>query len=88
MRFSGGLRVSRPFDIVFADPPYDRQGTRRWAMSLLEELTAAEVVSDTGFFVMEQGRDEAEAIHPAWRLVATKAYGGTRLTIYRKGAIS
>lgn len=88
LRFPGGLRQSGPYDIVFADPPYDREGTRRWAMSLLEELTAAEIVADSGLFVMEQGRDEAEAVHPAWRMATTRAYGGTRLTIYRKGAIS
>lgn len=86
LRFLGGLRQVEPYDIVFADPPYDRQGTRRWAMRLLEELTAGEIVSEDGFFVMEQAQEEVASVHPAWGLVTTRVYGGTRLTLYRKGA--
>lgn len=77
-----GLRAGGPYDIVFADPPYDRTGAERWAYRLLDELSSGEMLAADGVFVMEQARDEAEAAHPAWETVTTRTYGGTRLTVY------
>ncbi len=82
-RFLSGFREVEPYDIVFADPPYDRAGVERWAVRLLDELATTPVLAGDGFFVMEQAREEAEAAHPAWDVVTMKEYGGTRLTIYR-----
>ena len=82
-RFLTGQWGSESYDIVFADPPYDRTKRERWALRLLEELAAGGIVSREGFFVMEQARDEDEAVHPSWDVVTTKVYGGTRLTVYR-----
>ena len=82
-RFLGGLRNPVPYDIVFADPPYDRKGTERWALRLLEGLGSTGLVAGNGFFVMEQAREENELEHPAWDVVTARVYGGTRLTIYK-----
>lgn len=79
-----GLRAAGGFDIVFADPPYDRTGAERWAYRLLDELSTGEVLVEDGLFVMEQAREEPEATHPVWETVTTRTYGGTRLTIYRR----
>lgn len=83
-RFLHGVRGLDPYDIVFADPPYDRTGVERWAPRLLDELAVVGVLAEGGVFVMEQAREETEAAHPAWEAAASKSYGGTRLTIYRR----
>jgi 16S rRNA (guanine966-N2)-methyltransferase len=79
-----GLRGMESYDIVFADPPYDRTGVERWSYRLLDELSTGQILAADGFFVMEQAREETEATHPAWDVVTTKEYGGTRLTLYRR----
>lgn len=83
-RFIEGLRGAQSYDIIFADPPYDRLGTARWATRLLTLLAASGVLADGGVFVMEQSRDEVEALHFAWEITAAKVYGGTRVTMYKK----
>jgi 16S rRNA (guanine966-N2)-methyltransferase len=83
-RFIEGLRGTQSYNIVFADPPYDRLGTARWAMRLLNMLAVGGVLADEGIFVMEQSREEAEARHYAWEITASKVYGGTRVTMYKK----
>jgi 16S rRNA (guanine966-N2)-methyltransferase len=79
-----GLKGTGVFDLIFADPPYDLSGAARWAMRLLETLAGSPMLEAKGFFVMEQSREEPEAVHHAWERVTMKAYGGTRLTVYRK----
>ena len=83
-RFLSGLSGSEPYDIVFADPPYDRTHTEQWALRLLEALVGGGILAGDGFFVMEQSREEIEAAHPSWEIVTSKVYGGTRLTVYRR----
>ena len=82
-RFLNGLRAGATYDIVFADPPYDRTDEARWAMRLLAVLAEKRVLAAGGFFVMEQSKDETEEIHHAWTVITMKVYGGTRLTVYR-----
>lgn len=82
-RFLGAKGGGVPYDLVFADPPYDRNREERWALRLLEELAGGGFLSPGGFFVMEQARDEEAAVHPSWDTVTTKVYGGTRMTVYR-----
>ncbi len=83
-KFIEGLRGEKLYDIIFADPPYDRAGTARWATRLLTLLGIGGLLAEDGIFVMEQSREEAEARHFAWELMTSKVYGGTRVTLYRK----
>jgi len=86
-RFLNGLQGLAVYDIVFADPPYDRIDEVKWAMRLLDELARQQVLAENGVFVMEQAREEAAALHPAWDVMAMKEYGGTRLTVYGRRQI-
>ncbi len=83
-RFLRGEQGVGSYDLVFADPPYDREGTMQWAAKLLATLTETGVLAPGGYFVMEQSEDEGEAVHFAWDVTSVKTYGGTRLTVYRK----
>ena len=71
-----------PFDIVFADPPYD------WArengfVTMAALLTAQGWMKPAGFFVAEQPADMAVAVLPGWTLLRDREYGQTRLAVYR-----
>lgn len=83
-RFLKGLPEGSVYDIVFADPPYDRAGVAGWAARLLDEPVTARILAEDGLFVMEQAVEEAEIRRPAWDIAASKVYGGTRLTVYRR----
>jgi 16S rRNA (guanine966-N2)-methyltransferase len=83
-RFIEGLKGTQSYDIIFADPPYDRPGTARWATRLLNILSIGGLLTEEGIFVMEQSREEVEARHYAWEITASKVYGGTRVTMYKK----
>ena len=83
-RFLRGELGGDPYDLVFADPPYDREGTLQWAAKLLAALSETGVLATGGYFIMEQAEDEGEAVHFAWDVTSVKTYGGTRLTVYRK----
>ena len=83
-RFLAGLWGDLSYDIIFADPPYDRSGREQWAIRLLNALAEGPIMADDGVFAMEQASDESEAVHAKWDVVAVKTYGGTRLTVYRR----
>ncbi|MCK5850195.1 MAG: 16S rRNA (guanine(966)-N(2))-methyltransferase RsmD [Kiritimatiellae bacterium] len=80
-------RVSVPFDIVFADPPYADarvgDGKKCWLEMLLDILVSSGTVLPDGLFVMEQGADEALCDHNGWKLELDRKYGQSRLRIFR-----
>lgn len=86
-RFLRGEPGGADYDLVFADPPYDRDGSEQWATRLLDMLAQGRLLTEQGFFVMEQASDELEPVAPLWDTLAVKTYGGTRVTVYRKKAL-
>jgi len=71
-----------PFDIVLADPPYDRDGTELWLGKTLQILGGRPILARSGILVFEQGSSEAPGESPDWRLVRDRCYGDTRLLFY------
>ena len=70
------------FDLVFADPPYD------WAIEhgfagIAELLRSRNLVRTGGILVAEQPTELAAAELPQWELLRDRAYGHTRLVMYR-----
>ncbi len=73
------------YDLVLADPPYDRDGDAPDRLGLLlERLRDQQGVKEGGFLVYEQSADEALVEKPGWMLVKEKKYGDTRLLFYRR----
>ena len=72
------------FDIVFADPPYDRGGQRDWIGRVLRAIGRTTLLEPGGLVVAEQAADEPEAACPGWRNVGRKIYGGTRLSLWER----
>lgn len=76
-----------PFDVAFADPPYDRDGAKNWPERLRKEFSRASILKTGGVFVIETlavfaGPEE----DPGWRLLRRKAYGMTGLDIWIKAS--
>jgi 16S rRNA (guanine966-N2)-methyltransferase len=74
-----------PFDLVLADPPYDREGSLDWPGRLRHELGRAPLLNPGGILVIETlsaraGPDQDDG----WCLLRRKAYGMTGLDIWQK----
>lgn len=72
------------FDLVFADPPYDRDGSRRWMEKTLPLLEAGSIVKVDGVLVFEMSAAEAPVESPAWALMWDRAYGDTRVCMLQR----
>ena len=72
------------FDLVLADPPYDRAGEHRWLEKTLPALEAGPILRAGGFLVFEMGAYEQPAVRDGWTLIWDRTYGGTRVLIYRR----
>lgn len=84
VRYLAGVWRDKPYDVIFADPPYDRTGAKGWGIELLAAIDGEGRLAEGGLFILEQASDERVARHPAWEMVLDKEYGGTRLAGYRK----
>lgn len=77
VRFLGTKQT--PFDVVFADPPYD------WPMlpQLPGMVLDAGVLAPGGLLVVEHPSTRKLAAHPAWQ--DTRQYGYSSFSFYRPG---
>jgi 16S rRNA G966 N2-methylase RsmD len=65
--------------VIFADPPYDREGQRCWLRKALQALGHGSMLAEDGIFVMEQDAKEPIELVEGWKVVREKKYGGTML---------
>ena len=72
-----------PWDLILADPPYDKDGRAHWLEKTLSALAAAPILAPDGILVFEQGDDEPVAQVPGWTCFWTRSYGGTRVGMWR-----
>ena len=70
------------FDLVFADPPYEWVARAGWQKTM--DALAAGVLAEGGLFIAEQSADQPAWSGEGWDLLRDKAYGGTRVCMYRK----
>lgn len=82
MRFLRRAAPGSPFDIVFADPPYDRNGA--WLKKLLRVLSDGFMLNHGGFFIMEQNAKTPVRIGEGWSLLKTRTYGETQICVLQK----
>jgi 16S rRNA (guanine966-N2)-methyltransferase len=84
-RYLGQGTAERGLDLVLADPPYQAGREGGGTEKLLRLLGAGSILQPTGYFVMEQGKDQAVPEPDGWTLARNKAYGKTRLLMYIRG---
>ncbi len=72
------------FDLVFADPPYDRDGA--WFKKILCALAENPILSASGLLIVELAAQGADVPLAGWTLLKARDYGGTRVcTLARTG---
>ncbi len=76
------------FDLVFADPPYDRDGTHRWMEKTLPLLESGSIVVSGGLLIFEMSAAESPAAQPGWRLIWDRTYGDTRVCMMQRNETS
>ena len=82
-RFLDGLASTARFDLVFADPPYVRDGQ---SADLLERFlrheTLPAILNDGGVLVLESSAQSDLPEAEAWSVLKDKTYGETRVTFF------
>ncbi len=87
MRWMTRLGAGAGYNIVYADPPYDR--ARETGMTdVMQRLVAQRVLAPGGLFVAEQPEDADAAAVDGWQLLRDRGYGKSRIVIYRQGAVT
>ena len=73
-----------PWDLILADPPYDREGQAKWLEKTLSALSAAPILAPDGILVFEMSREETAVSQAGWELFWERTYGGTRVGMWRR----
>ena len=79
-RFSSAER----FDIVFADPPYEKTKTgERFTEKLFSNESLSQLLEPSGIFVLEKHPSENLPETKFWEVVRAKKYGATEVLFLR-----
>lgn len=66
-----------PYDLIFADPPYDRDGG--WLKKILSALTGKSILKSSGLLVMEQSVHVPAVTREGWQQLKRRVYGETQI---------
>lgn len=71
-------RMSRPFDIIFADPPYELEGLAE----IPDKVLSSRLMKDNSWFILEHGANVNFTGHPA--CFDHRNYGSVHFSFFRK----
>jgi len=66
-----------PYDLIFADPPYDQDGG--WLKKILSALTGRSILKSGGLLVMEQSVHVPAVTREGWQQLKRRVYGETQI---------
>jgi len=76
------------FQIIFADPPYEKTNhSERYTEKLLNNEALPRLLEPGGMFVLEKRPDETLPEIKRWNVIRRKAYGATEVLFLSKSAI-
>ncbi len=68
------------FDIIFADPPYERTAAEEtFTQLLLHNPVLPQLLGPDGAFILEKRPEERLPAHPKWDLLRARRYGATEV---------
>jgi 16S rRNA G966 N2-methylase RsmD len=70
-------------DLIFADPPYDPEGSGTRLQKTLHLISQRSILHPAGCLVYEQGLNEPIVEVRGWCLDRAKTYGKTQLLYYQ-----
>ena len=78
--FLESARTTERFDIIFADPPYEKtKSGGEFTRLLLENEKLADLLEPSGTFVLEKRPSEQLIPSTLWSVVRAKTYGATEV---------
>jgi 16S rRNA (guanine966-N2)-methyltransferase len=73
-------KATGPFDIIFADPPYEAiPGAKGFIDLLLSDPKIPLLLAPNGLFVLEKRPRERLPEHPHWEITRARRYGATEV---------
>lgn len=72
------------YELVLADPPYDRDGERAWMEKTLPLLEAGSIVTPRGVLVFEMSAAEQPVTREGWELIWDRTYGDSRVCMLKR----
>ena len=79
---------SESYQIIFADPPYEKtKHGERYTETLLNNEALPRLLEPSGMFVLEKRPDETVAEMKLWRVVTKRTYGATEVLFLSQSAI-
>jgi 16S rRNA (guanine966-N2)-methyltransferase len=83
--FLRSTQTREPFQIIFADPPYEKtKGGGVFTSLLLEEPRLAEMLEPSGIFVLEKRPAEELPPMSLWNVTRARAYGSTEVLFLQR----
>ncbi|HSH38265.1 MAG TPA: 16S rRNA (guanine(966)-N(2))-methyltransferase RsmD [Chthoniobacterales bacterium] len=80
-------RPNETFDIIFADPPYEKTKTGgEFTRLLLANRNLAALLQPAGTFVLEKRPGEEVVPSELWQIIRAKTYGATEVLFMRHAA--
>jgi 16S rRNA (guanine966-N2)-methyltransferase len=80
LNFLGQINSTEKFDLIFADPPYEKtKSGERFTEKLLSNEALLQLLQSDGIFVLEKRPSEALPEMKLWRLIRRKTYGATEV---------
>jgi 16S rRNA (guanine966-N2)-methyltransferase len=79
-RFLESTRSPEVFDVIFADPPYEKtKSGGEFTRLLLDHPRLRELLSPDGIFVLEKRPGEQLVPSPLWDIIRARTYGATEV---------
>lgn len=66
-----------PYDLIFADPPYDQDGG--WLKKILSALTGRSILKTDGLLVVEHSVRASAVERDGWQQLKSRVYGETQI---------
>lgn len=87
-RFLTTARTDQQFDLIFADPPYDRpEGEESFTNILLRAPELAAMLAPEGIFVLEKRPGEALPPQEFWNVRRARKYGATEVIFLERAPV-
>jgi 16S rRNA (guanine966-N2)-methyltransferase len=75
------------YDIIFADPPYEKtSGGESYTALLLQNDELAQMIEPSGFFVLEKRPSEERPESKRWLVTRAKKYGATEVLFLKRAS--
>jgi 16S rRNA (guanine966-N2)-methyltransferase len=86
--FLKSAQTAEPFQIIFADPPYEKtKAGGEFTQLLLESAELAGMLESSGIFVLEKRPSEKMAATALWEIHRAKKYGATEVLFLQRSGV-